>query len=159
MAILINKRAFLSNTLTLSRAIAESKASYYRAFKDAENPLNHGELTHFVICIMEYISASQDRLITDPGEKTAQTHDVLKVVDELELSEKDRSILFMLAQLELFAAFPNAFLDEIAGHLKVSRQTARSCMKRLESEGLVRATSKRPLRFALSQKGLELLGL
>lgn len=112
-----------------------------------------------MICIMEYISASQDRLIADLGEKDAQMRDVLKVVDGLELSEKDREILFMLAQLELFAAFPNAFLDEIAGHLKVSRQTARSYMKRLESKGLVRATSKRPLRFALSQKGLELLGL
>ena len=149
----------LLTALSLSRAIAENKAPYYRAFRDAENPLNHGELTHFIICLMEYISGAQDGLIADLTEKAAQIDKVHQAIAALDVGEKGHAVLFMLAQLELFAAFPDAYLREIASYLGVSEQTARTCLRRLEDKGLVRATTRRPLRFVLGDEGLRLLGL
>ncbi len=157
LALYLSGPLSLVTALSLSRAIAENKAPYYRAFKDAENPLNHGELTHFVIRLMEYISDAQDGLISDVTEKAAQIEKVRQVIGGLDMDERSHSTLFMLAQLELFAAFPDANLGEIASYLEVSAQTARSCIKKLEDEGYIKAITKRPLRFVLGEAGLRLL--
>lgn len=157
LALYLSRPLSLVTALSLSRAIAENKAPYYRAFKDAENPLNRGELTHFVMRLMEYISESQDGLIDDLTEKAAQIEKVRQVIGELDMDERSHAALFMLAQFELFAAFPDANMEEIASYLEVSAQTARLCIKKLEDEGYVKAITKRPLRFVLGEAGLRLL--
>lgn len=157
LALYLSRPLSLLTSLSLSRAIAENKAPYYRAFKEAENPLNHGELTHFVMCIMDYISGAQDGLISDLTEKIAQIETVHQAISELDMDERGHAVLFMLAQYELFAAFPGAGLGEIAQYLEVSEQTARACVKKLEAAGYVETIAKRPLRFTLGSAGLRLL--
>lgn len=157
LALYLSQPLSLLTALSLSRAIAENKAPYYRAFKDAENPLNHGELTHFVMCLMEYISNAQDGLISDLTEKNGQIDEVHKVIEQLDMDDKGHAVMFMLSQLELFAAFPDAYLKEIAEFLGVSSQTARTCVKKLEDSGYVKSIAKRPLRFVMDELGLSLL--
>ena len=157
LALYLSQPLSLLTALSLSRAIAENKAPYYRAFKDAENPLNHGELTHFVMCLMEYISNAQDGLISDLTEKNGQIDEVHKVIEQLDMDDKGHAVMFMLSQLELFAAFPDAYLKEIAEFLGVSSQTARACIKKLEESGYVKPIAKRPLRFVMDELGLSLL--
>ena len=157
LALYLSGPLSLLTALSLSRTIAENKAPYYRAFKDAEDPLNHGELTHFVMQIMEYISDAQDRLIADLDEKIGQINSIHDAIKELDASERAHATMFMLAQYQLFGAFPDASLDEIASYLKVSSQTARNCLKELEAEELVRVVGKRPLRFVLSDAALSRL--
>ena len=157
LALYLSGPLSLLTALSLSRTIAENKAPYYRAFKDAEDPLNHGELTHFVMQIMEYISDAQDRLIADLDEKIGQINSIHDAIKELDASERAHAAIFMLAQYQLFGAFPDASLDEIASYLKVSSQTARNCLRELEAEELVRVVGKRPLRFVLSDAALSRL--
>lgn len=157
LALYLSRPLSLLTALSLSRAVAENKAPYYRAFKEAEDPFNHGELTHFVMRIMEYISGAQDGLISDLTEKIAQIEKVRQAIGKIDTDERSHAALFMLAQYELFAAFPDARLKEIASYLEVSEQTARSCIKKLEAAGYVEAISVRPLRFVLGGSGLRLL--
>ena len=157
LALYLSGPLSLLTALSLSRTIAENKAPYYRAFKDAEDPLNHGELTHFVMQLMEYISDAQDRLIADLDEKIGQISSIHDAIKELDTSERAHATMFMLAQYQLFGAFPDASLDEIASYLKVSSQTARICLRDLEADGLVDLIAKRPLRFVLSEQALERL--
>lgn len=157
LALYLSQPLSLLTALSLSRAIAENKTPYYRAFKDAENPLNHGELTHFIMCLMEYISNAQDGLISDLTEKNGQIDEVHKVIEQLDMDDKGHAVMFMLAQLELFSAFPDAYLKEIAEFLGVSSQTARACIKKLEESGYVKPITKRPLRFVMDELGLSLL--
>ena len=159
LALYLSRPLSLLTALSLSRAIAENKAPYYRAFKDAENPLNHGELTHFVMCLMGYISDTQDGLIADLTEKKGQIEKVHRAIKDLDLDEKGHAVLSMLAQYELFAAFPEVYLREVASYLRTSEQTARSCLKKLEEKGLVKTITRRPLRFVLADEGMKLLGL
>lgn len=49
--------------LSLSRVMAENRSRYYQAFQSVENPLNHGEITFFVVTMHELILMAQDRLI------------------------------------------------------------------------------------------------
>lgn len=51
--------------LSLSRTIAENKNAYYKAFMEAEDKLNCGELTLFVNTILGFIRKAQDELIDE----------------------------------------------------------------------------------------------
>lgn len=157
LALYLSGPLSLLTALSLSRTIAENKAPYYRAFREAEDPLNHGELTHFVMQIMEYISAAQDRLIADLDEKIGQINSVNDAIKQLDTSGRAHATVFMLAQYQLFGAFPDVSLDEIASYLKVSSQTARNCLKELEAKSLVEIVGRRPLRFVLSERALRWL--
>lgn len=47
LALQLREPLSAATALSLSRVIAESRSAYYRAFAEAEHPLNHGELTFF----------------------------------------------------------------------------------------------------------------
>ena len=149
--------------LSLSRAIADSKAAYYRAFKDAENPLNHGEITTFMICMMEYLSSAQVVLLEDLELNAGRLREaeiaLRKVAEERNLPSKQLDVLFVLVQSNLFAAFPDVSLADLALAVGLTRQGARPHVKELEKLGLVVATSQKPLRFALAEEARRLLGL
>lgn len=150
-------------TLSLSRVIAENRDSYYRSFKEAEHPLNHGELTFFVMNMLEFVRLAQGEL----DDKMTQKRGMLDAVkegldgfgDAHGLGAKELDIVFMLAQLRLFAAFPEALLEDIAAFLGLSKQQARAYTRTLEERGVIEAVSRRPLRFVLADSSAMELGL
>ena len=75
------------------------------------------------------------------------------------LSEKELGIVYMLAQLDLFAAFPEAPQQEVAEYIRLSTQQSRVYSKSLEEKGIVVAASRRPLRFKLTEPAAAELGL
>ena len=162
LALFLTRSLSTLTALSLSRVIAENKAGYYRGFREAEYKLNHGELTFFVMSLMEYIGIAQSQLVDDLQVK----HDRLDGASERlrELASKgaykapELEILFTLAQYALFAAFPEMTLDAIADCLTVGKQSARKYLKQLEAKGMVRVVTKRPLRFALSDDGIRAFG-
>lgn len=56
-------------SLALSPTVADNKDRYYRAFADAENPLNRGDLTSYLIDMLEIIAEAQHRLLLDLSER------------------------------------------------------------------------------------------
>jgi len=62
LALWLSEPLSLLTSLSLSRIIFENKDVYYRAFKRAEHPLMHGELTFFVISMLELVRQAQDEL-------------------------------------------------------------------------------------------------
>lgn len=149
-------------TLSLSRAIAENKSRYYRSFKDAENPLNHGELTFFVMSMLETIRDAQagllERLITSRDALNTAEKLLESLTSEKGLSEKERDLLYLLVQVGLFAAFPTTTLEKCGVYLGVGKQQARRYVGRLEERGFVTASGK-PLRVGLSEEGFQALGI
>ena len=75
------------------------------------------------------------------------------------LSEKELGIVYLLAQLDLFAAFPEAPQQEVADYIRLGVQQSRVYTKSLEEKGIVVAASKRPLRFKLAEPAAVELGL
>lgn len=148
-------------SLSLSREIAENRSPYYKAFQDAEAPMNHGELTPFVIQMLEYVSSAQDRLIADLGEKSqrlGECHDLLgRAGSDLALTERESELLYLLVQHDLFAAFPSIQLEEATTYMRMGRQSTRKHLGSLVEKGLVNQVGGRPLRFELSADGRRLL--
>lgn len=147
--------------LSLSRMIAADRTSYYASFKLAESKLNHGELTFFVMGMLETIRSAQDELIDELDAKRVQLETVderLGVLgEEHGLGRHEAGILFLLAQYELFAAFPSVVLIEVAGYLGLHKQQTRKYARRLEEAGLIESTDTRPIRFMLTDDAREAL--
>ncbi len=152
-------------TLSLSRAIAQNRSPYYRAFREAQSPLNHGELTMFVLTMLSYIREAQEGLVSDLERKRALLDLAERGIQGGELGQgralaaKQSEILSRLAQQRLFGAFPDVSLAEIAHCAGLGIQMARKHLTVLEDLLLVEAVSRRPLRFALSEQAVERLGI
>lgn len=156
LALYLSRSLSTLTALSVSRAIAENRGPYYRAFKDTEFPLNHGELTHFVLTILDYVHAAQERTLGDLEERKGQfevmRRNILELNTEYKLSERESDAVFMLAQYALFGAFPDVLLSTIADYLDLGSGMTRKHVGRLEDKGLVVAVSRRPLRFVLSDR-------
>lgn len=154
LALFLTKPLSVLSALSLSRSIAESKTAYYRAFRDSKTKLNHGELTAFVITILDYLSKSQDRIIEGVTLGRTRLDAVNRAFDNVdaisELRRREKDVLYVLAQYRLFGAFPDVSADVMGDCLGVGEQMARKHLRRLEDKSLVTVASKRPLRFALS---------
>lgn len=161
LALYLSRPLSTLTALSVSRSIAESRNPYYRAFREVEDPLNHGELTPFALVMLEYVNVAQQRVLSDLEARQGQFEVTRAALDELsrsaELPEKERDTLFMLAQYALFGAFPDALLRDVAEYLGLKEPMARRHTKRLEEKDLVRAEGARPLRFVLTDRAKELL--
>lgn len=163
LALHLSRPFSILTSLSLSRVLAENRTSYYRAFRQTEHPTNHGELTPFVISILESVMIAQKELDVELDRKQA-TYELAieKLADNQNtnsLNDREMRIVFFLTQLQLFAAFPDATLAEIADDMELSTQQARVHTKRLENKGLIVTTNRRPLRFALSDHALAEIGI
>lgn len=145
----------------MSRTIAENKNPYYRAFKEAEDPLNHGELTSFVLDILGYISTAQSRVLTDLERKRMQfstlTTTLHELEKELDLKPKESELVFLLAQYALFGAFPDLQLSIASEYLQRGQQMLVRYADRLQALNLVETVSKRPRRIMLTEYACALL--
>ena len=156
LALYLSRPLSTLTALSVSRSIAESRGAYYRAFREVEDPLNHGELTPFVLAMLEYVDTAQHRVLSDLETRQGQFEVTVTAIDELvksiDLPDKERDALFMLAQYALFGAFPDVLLRDVAEYLNLKESMARRHTKRLEEKGLVKTVSARPLRFVLTDK-------
>lgn len=163
LALYLSRPLSTLTPLSVSRAIAEGREAYYRAFREVENPLNHGELTPFVLTMMEYIDTAQQHMLSDLETKGAQFKVVRanldKLVCEHGLKEKEGAALFMLAQFALFGSFPDVPLRALSDYLGLKDAMTRRYTRSLEEKGLVSTLSTRPLRFALSKAAMDELGI
>lgn len=162
LALWLSEPLSLLTCLSLSRVIFENKDVYYRAFKRAEHPLMRGELTFFVMSMLELVRQAQDELEMSLVEKRAQlgaARERLETArDTLGLCAQEWSLLYLFAQVHLFASVPHVRLQEMADCLECSMGTARKYSRLLEERGLIEPVSRSPLRFVLTRRALELIG-
>lgn len=163
LALYLSRPLSTLTTLSLSGTIAENKSRYYKSFKGVEDPLNHGELTFFVIAMLQNIQEAQLALVDRLDKSASRLSRAMNLLDalsgELGLSEHEQNLMGMLLQVALYGAFPTATLDECATFLHLSKQSARKYLARLEGRGLVLVQKKRPLMVQLSQAAMQRLEL
>lgn len=165
-------------SLALSATVADNKDRYYRAFTDAENPLNRGDLTRYLIAMLEIIAEAQHRLLLDLSERREKIDAVEARLRALVTDEQfplsiglDResappvdpgdiaSILFTLGQAHHFDVNRAVKLHTLADVMGRSTQFARPRLQRLDDAGIIETVTRKPLRFRLTPRGASLLGL
>lgn len=165
-------------SLALSATVADNKGRYYRAFTDAENPLNRGDLTPYLIEMLEIIAEAQHRLLVDLSERRAKIDAIEALLRVLVKDEQfpmniglDRessppvdpgdiaSILFTLGQAHHFDENRAVKLNTLADTIGRSSQFTRPRLQRLDDAGIIETVTRKPLRFRLTSRGASLLKL
>lgn len=165
-------------SLALSATIAENKDRYYRAFTDAENPLNRGDLTPYLIDMLEIIAEAQHRLLLDLSDRRQKIDTVGARIRVLVEDEQfplniglDREsappvdpddiakILFILGQAHHFDVNRAVKLKTLADAMGRSSQFVRPRLQRLTDAGIIETVTRKPLRFRLALRGASLLEL
>ena len=163
LALALSHPLSILTSLSLSRVLAEHRGAYYTAFREAEHPMNHGELTSFVITVMKCVGEAQDELDYGLEGKRDACENLMGHLDGsvsgATLEGKDADIIKTLALLHLFAPFPATPLADIADEIGLGTQQTRARLRRLEAAGLVERCSKRPLRFCLTDRVADELGV
>lgn len=161
LALYLNHDLTMPTVLSLSRTIAENKNAYYKAFMEAEDKLNCGELTLFVNTILGFIQQAQDELIDELSIKVDQLDKGRILCTQLEkrhaLSRNAVSVLYGVIQEELFDSSKSMSLDEVAHHIGLSKQSARKYVEELLAAGLVVQTGKRPLKIQVAKSSRNVL--
>lgn len=127
----------------------------------AERKLNSAEGTHFVMTMLGLVSEAQEQLIAELDEKRHLLDELEERIArcKLDLSERSLDVLFYAAQMELFDAFHETRMADVAAWLGVSRPTARKSFDELILANLIVRVNKRPPVFRLSDTGRNILKL
>lgn len=146
--------------LSLSRVIAENKSQYYKAFQNVEDPLNHAEITFFVMTMHEFILKAQDDLIQRFEGNIKALQEINEKVDALEktgeYASKELLIIYALLQQHAFGVTQSAKLTMLANYVELSKQQTRRYLTGLENAGMVAKTRGRdPITFALTDRAME----
>lgn len=155
LALYLSHDLTLPTVLSLSRTIAENKNEYYKAFTEAEDKLNCGELTFFVYTILGFIDRAQQSLIEELGVKIDQLDKATDLRDELQedhaLSTNAIRLLYAVMQEELFDTTKSMTLGDAENDLKLTKQTVRKYVDELANADLIEFVGRRPLRFSASE--------
>lgn len=149
--------------MALSPAINQEKNRYYKAFENAEHPLNRGDLTPFVTDLLELLLESQGEMLRDLEARKLLFDDLSHHIQQrpasTSIEERHNTVLFILGQVWLFDEMRSIEHEVLTSYFTESKQIIRNDLRKLESQGLVEVAIQRPLSFALSDLGCRELGL
>jgi Fic family protein len=153
LALYLTKPLSLPTVLSLSRTIADNKSSYYKTFKELEEPINHSEATIPLIGMMELLRLAQNHVLDDLEAKCVASELLESAVSSIEgLSDGALAVLRVIAQIELFTAFESESIHTVTHYSELSTVTVRKYTRELEDAGYLETRSQRPLMFSLSDK-------
>lgn len=146
------------SAITFSYAINKDKSKYYRALEEIPSPLNKGEMTFYLIDMLELLSKGQEGIIDDLElnfVKLERINDYLHK-DDWKDRQDERDLLRFIISV-------NVFVDEelnipVADLIKVSnnsRYLVNKIMDNLESEGYVDKVSQKPKSYKVRDGFLE----
>lgn len=163
LALFLSEALSVPTVLSLSRAIAENRNVYYRAFTSVENALNRAEMTFFIYDLLTLVRIAQvnilERLLKSKEAFGAIEERMGNLVRDQDLGDKEGSIVFVLAQFELFGMYGTATIDELACNIDLGKQMTRKHLASLEAAKLVWRVKARPAEFALTDHARRLLGM
>lgn len=152
-----------ATALTMSTSINENRREYYKAFQTVEHRLNRGDGTPFVISMLKLLRAAQEGLIESLEIRIDLLQSLEEAIQDLEETQEFKKhqirLLYILGQIQLFGKDETLSLDIATKLLYVSKSTATRYFSALSELDLVYEVSKRPLRFALTDKGRTTVGL
>ena len=129
--------------LSLSYAIFSEKEKYSKLFLNTSNSKNFGEITFFLIGILELIKKGQESIIKMLEDKIEKLNFSRNYLNNLNLSDLEKDIMFVYIQNHIFS---NSDLEdkELCKIINMSRPT-------LKKEYLTKI-SKKPITHVLSDK-------
>ena len=137
--------------LSLSYAIFSEKEKYSKLFLNTSNSKNFGEITFFLIGMLELIKKGQESIIKMLEDKIEKLNFSRNYLNNLNLSDLEKDIMFVYIQNHIFS---NSDLEdkELCKIINMSRPTLKNNIKQLIKKEYLTKISKKPITHVLSDK-------
>lgn len=160
-------KALLSapTAISLSAEMMRQKNTYYKAFKQLEDPMYKGEATFFVAHMLGFLASAQERLEDSLLEKWESLNRLRARIVRIqesktgEFNSYQHHLFLLLGQVSLFGPRRGVKLDDATVFMDKSKATVRRELGALVEAGYLQELNRKPLVFALTDVGRELLGL
>ncbi|ERL25855.1 MULTISPECIES: Fic family protein [unclassified Leptotrichia] len=137
--------------LSLSYAIFSEKEKYSKLFLNTSNSKNFGEITFFLIGMLELIKKGQESIIKMLEDKIEKLNFSRNYLNNLNLSDLEKDIMFVYIQNHIFS---NSDLEdkELCKIINMSRPTLKNNIEQLIKKEYLTKISKKPITHVLSDK-------
>ena len=142
--------------LSLSYAIFSEKTKYSKLFLNTSSSKNFGEITFFLVGMLELIKKGQEsikEMLENKIEKLNFSEDYL---DNLDLSDLEKNIMFVYIQNHIFSNY-NLEDKELCEIMNMSRPTLKNNIEKLVKKEYLTKISKKPITHVISDKLKEIL--
>lgn len=137
--------------LSLSYAIFSEKEKYSKLFLNTSNSKNFGEITFFLIGMLELIKKGQESIMKMLEDKIEKLNFSKNYLNNLNLSDLEKDIMFVYIQNHIFS---NSDLEdkELCKIINMSRPTLKNNIEQLIKKEYLTKISKKPITHVLSDK-------
>lgn len=149
----------LPTTLSLSATIAASKSQYYRAFDEAEFPLNCADASLFCFTMLTFLHQAQ-LSVTESLESKLQDYQAAQSHLLTHFPARENQVLTLLVQEHIFSTVPRLFTRrQLLAELHMGTAQLLRVLSDLEAQHLITRVGQKPIRYGLSSAAVQLLGL
>lgn len=155
LALQLSKCLSVPTAISLSPVIADTKGQYYKAFDEAQHPLNCSDVSLFCYRMMRFIATAQESIISMLSEKkslleTAKSN-LERYADTHDIPDLQRNMLYFLLQEELFDETPKPISRRLMREwLGVGERKVNTALSALVDAGLLETHGSRPVRYSLT---------
>lgn len=147
------------SSLTFSYAVNKNKNKYYKAMEEIPSPLNQGEVTFYLIDMLEILADGQEKIIEDLELnlwKYEKVHSHLLKKNEHDYSEDEQKVLYFIVCTALFIDEGEVFsIQEIMERTNKTRYKVNQTMELLVQKQIVQQISQRPKAYKLHNESIE----
>lgn len=149
----------LLSAFSFSTAINRQKKGYYDAFLTVSNPMNKGEVTHFVMFLLNVMIDSQKKIIEETTTQLDLLYALKDRIDSIdELNDIEKNVVYIIAQSRVFSIKEDRVnISEIATHINKTKPTiTRMCQKAVDL-GILYRYKQTPAVYTLDEDYFEIL--
>ncbi len=146
------------SAITFSYAVNKNKEKYYKALEEIPSPLNRGEMTFYLINMLELLLSGQKGIIEDLEFNLMKLNRIKNYMksDQWVDYKDERELFYIIITINVFVN--DHVMLSVQELMKISgksRHIVNKVMDYLEEQGFVELTSRRPKSYKISEDCLE----
>lgn len=146
------------SAITFSYAVNKNKSKYYKALEEIPSPLNKGEVTFYLMDMLELLLAGQEGIIEDLEINLSKIERINEYFKSNIWHERmeESGVLRIMTYLSVFVNNETNFsIIELMELTDKSRYKINQLMSNLEDGGYVKLTGQRPKEYKVFDEFLE----
>lgn len=146
------------SAITFSYAVNKNKEKYYKALEEIPAPLNRGEMTFYLMNMLELLLSGQKGIIEDLELNLMKLQRIRNYIDSDQWADykDERDIFNIIITINVFVNdHVTLSVQDLMNLSNKSRHKVNKVMDYLEQQGFVELVSRRPKAYKISEDCLE----
>lgn len=146
------------SAITFSYAVNKNKNKYYKALEEIPHPLNRGEITFYLMDMLELLAEGQQGIIEDLEVnlfKLQKIHEFI-AADQSVTSNDMKRVFYILLTINVFVSDTvHLGVRELMSITNLSRYKLKAILDQLVQLGYIEGVNKNPLKYKVVEECLD----